>query len=69
MTFGELKALVANFEAVDDNMEIVTTDNVSGCLVKLSLGNVAVVGRDYKNRMTSITGCGAKVLHCHVLVD
>jgi hypothetical protein len=69
MRFGELKALVANFEALDDNVEVVMNDPETGRLVNLHLHDASVVGRDDKNKQTYITGCKEKVLHCYVSTD
>ena len=69
MTLGDLKALVANFEAADDNIKVVINDAETGRLVELHLHDAAVIGLDEKNRQTSISDCVEKVLHLYVSTD
>jgi len=69
MTLGELKALVANFEAADDNIEIVTADSETGRLVNLDLHGTAIIGRDSKNKLCMLSDANEKVLLCYVSLD
>jgi hypothetical protein len=69
MTFGDLKALVGNFEAVDDNMKLVVTDPETGRLVELHMHDVSVVGRDDKNKECAFSDGYEKVMHVFVSTD
>lgn len=69
MTFGDLKALVANFEAVDDNMKLVVTDAETGRLVELDLHDASVIGRNEKNKQASVSDAHEKVLHVYVSTE
>jgi hypothetical protein len=69
MTFGDLKALVENFEALGENVQLVIHHPDTGRLVDFHLHDVSVVGRDDKHKQTAITGCKEKVMLCYVSYD
>lgn len=73
MTFGELKALIANFEAVDDEMKIVINEANTRKLVELDLHNAeyyaSVIGRDRNNNQVPISNANEKVLRVHVITE
>lgn len=68
MTLGELKALVANFEAADDDIEIVTVDMETGRLANVWMSSPEIVGIDEKKKQTSVEN-GNKVLRVFITID